>query len=91
MAYLEEVLADPSLQDFFELYAYKEFLHLPGKEPERIITGYMSANDAFEVEVCHAICTRTLLTSLQADLPQPSLSIEQLACADMKKSSMESS
>jgi hypothetical protein len=63
MAYLEEVLADPSLQDSFELYAYKEFLHLPGKEPERIITGYMSANDAFEAEVCHAICTRTLLTS----------------------------
>lgn len=44
--------AESTLKTSIDRFAYQEYLHLPGKTPERIITGYMSADDAWAAEVC---------------------------------------
>ena len=52
MPWIEEMVADPALSEHWEWHANRQYLHTPGKEPERFITTPMSADYAWEMEVC---------------------------------------
>jgi hypothetical protein len=52
MPWIEELVQDPALKDHWTWHAKQQFIHIEGKEPERFITTPMTADYAWEVEVC---------------------------------------
>ena len=52
MEWLAEIAGDERLGNEWEWYAHRKFLILEGKEPLRIIDEPLSADDAWEFEVC---------------------------------------
>lgn len=53
MPWIEELVADPALSEHWDWHAHHQYLHINGKEPERFITTPMSADYAWDMEVCN--------------------------------------
>lgn len=62
MEALLELLRDPSLKDHWDFYAYKKYISLNGGDLEQVYDTPMSAEDAWDAEVCGLLASCQNLT-----------------------------